>query len=305
MKILVSIIIAAWMALALPLAAQDEWSHLYGLPNSETPVRVKAYGDGVYLLGNTRDAKGFEVGTFTKVDPASGVVIWHRQLDLPSRFNDFAWDENRDNFYLVGHHTFRDPQDGEATESMIWRVDDLGNLQQHLGADLAGEDCFRRIVRHPDPVDPAFPFYVLGERRPEDRPTSHVRIPVVFNFGVSLNLAWHRSYFQASGEAIQTTEAVVSQWNGGLYLLGRENGQQERGALVEITGDGQVVRAALYDRSVNWEDGTEFWGGKFVAAVGNEADDPVAVMGVIDADDLSLTDYLTTPNCTGFSSLDR
>jgi hypothetical protein len=180
-----------------------EWTVLCG-DNSQDPVivnRIHAFNDGVYVAGAKRySISGPQYAVFSKYDINTGSLIWQKVMGDSTYFNDFAYIAEEDAFICVGRtDPFQTPTMHVDNKSVLVKFDDQGNIIATKYYDQVGREGFAHILRHSNPPNPQFPFYVLGTRNPDPGPAyppppSSWDIPVVFNISAALSVNWARLY---------------------------------------------------------------------------------------------------------------
>ncbi|MBL7775175.1 MAG: hypothetical protein JNK89_04185, partial [Saprospiraceae bacterium] len=136
---------------------------IYGDTSDNYPTATKAFGDGFYVSGY-RLLNGVEYGTFMKFDLLTGALLFESQVPTPSRIVDFEYDPAADQFLLVG---WTWPLSTTVNNrSILLKIDDLGNWVKSKFYDQPGREGFTRIIRHPNPQNTAYPYYILGRKNP-------------------------------------------------------------------------------------------------------------------------------------------
>ena len=230
------------------------------------PTAVKAFGDGVYVSGY-RAATNIEYGTFKKYDLFTGALMWERELTVQSRIVDFEYDPANDEFLLVG---WTSPLSASFNnQSLLLKMDDSGNLV--AGSIKAyqqnGREGFTRIVRHPNPSDPAFPYYVLGRKNPTSTPSTN-DVVVLYNVNASCSFNWGVEYAYSSNPTDDEFFLGLFPYQSDLIMTGLVTNND--GALLVIDGaNGSVLNSVRYPQSMDIHDGMEVLGGR-VALVGED-----------------------------------
>ncbi|MTB53820.1 HYR domain-containing protein [Lewinella sp. W8] len=258
------------------------WSKLYGDGQQNLPRRVKAFGDGMYVAGVTTDAAGVQYGTFTKFNPLNGSVVWQFQLDIPSDIQDFTHVPVKDEFILVGATIIPGVSGPVDNQSLIVRVDDNGIVLDQRTYQLAGREGFTRVVRHPNPDDPDFPYFALGGKNPDTNAPSSFDEVVLFNFDAALNTKWWQQYTEINNVEIEALRGLIPLSNGQLWLVGNGSIANE-GAIIRIQSQkGNPVGPAIYHPDgIDWYDGIELPNGE-VALAGERFSSGNAIMMIVD-----------------------
>jgi PKD repeat protein len=257
-------LLLAFLIFSVSLNAQvQDWAKLYGDGESQYPNRIKAYDDGLYVLGETIEM-GQTFGTFTKFDPATGSVIWHFRMNRQSAFRDFAWDPVQDAFILVGRTLPYSNTIDNA--SLAVQVDDNGQALLEREWDFAGREGFWKVVYHPQAVDPSFPFFVLGRKNPETTAPNTYDEAVILNLDLSLTEKWRRTYlagiFGAGGIELEAYRGLVPLNNGNLLILGNGSLANE-GVVIGIDGTsgGPYAPNSLFNAGLYFPDFIDFYDG--------------------------------------------
>ncbi|MBK7407102.1 MAG: HYR domain-containing protein [Saprospirales bacterium] len=186
----------------LACAIPGEWTALCGndSTSAKTVNRIHAFNDGVYVT-SVKGNFGSEVrATFSKYDINDGTLVWQKVMSEPTFFTDFAYIQEEDAFICVGRtDPFQTPSGFENNKSVIVKFDDQGNILASKFYQQEGREGFSQILRHSNPPNPNFPFYILGTKNPDPSPVyppspSYWDDPVVFNIDADLNVNWVRDY---------------------------------------------------------------------------------------------------------------
>ena len=244
-----------------------EWAKLYGDSLDQRPHKVKAFGDGVYVAGETT-WNGSIHGTFSKFDPATGNLLWHFRMNVPSSFSDFEWDAGQDLFIVVGGtQPFSASVDNK---SLAVLVDDTGIAQRVREFDFVGREGFTTIVRHPSPPNPAFPYFVLGGKNPATNFPSSFDEPILLNLDLSLFENWEHEFMGpfVNGAAIEieAVRGLVPLSNGQIMLLGNGSVANEGVVIIVDALTGAPVNSIYYPDFIDFYDGVELPNGEIALA---------------------------------------
>ncbi|WP_020571279.1 HYR domain-containing protein [Neolewinella persica] len=258
---------------AQPAVAQNpqpavEWAKLYGDSLDQRPHKIKAFGDGVYVAGETTDM-GQTYGTFSKFDPNTGSLIWHFRLDRASSFADFEWDPIRDLFIVVGKTLPFSSSFDNASLAVL--VDDAGIGQRLREFNFVGREELTTIVRHPSAPDPSFPYYVLGGKNPGTNNPSSFDEPILLNLNISLVEKWEHEFMgpflNGSAIEIEGTRGLVPLSSGEILILGNGSVANE-GVVIVVDGlTGVPTLPLYYPDFIDFYDGVELPNGE-IALVG-------------------------------------
>lgn len=180
-----------------------EWTSLCGNDSAYSKLvnSIQAYNDGVYVAGFREVQNGDRYAIFSKYNITDGSLIWQKEMGIPSVFSDFAYIPSEDAFICVGRTDPIQAANGTAlnNKSILAKFDDQGNMVASKVYDQIGKEEFTHILRHTNPPNPGFPFYVLGSRNPDPgpmfpQPPSQWDMTVIFNIDANLNVNWVRRY---------------------------------------------------------------------------------------------------------------
>lgn len=264
------------------MAAQSpmpvDWTKIYGDSLNQRPQRIKAYGDGIYVAGETEVA-GQVFGTFTKFDPATGTIVWQKRVKNESSFSDFAYDPQTDEFIVVGGSRLTGST--PDNNSLIYKFDDNGNILLTRVYDFLGREGFTRIIRHPNPADVNFPYYLLGGKNPASNFPSSFDETVLLNLDHNLNDNWEREYREVSGVEIEAVRGLVPLANGNMLILGNGSIANE-GVVLEIQGsDGAILQSLYYPDFIDFYDAVELPNGE-IALAGQRFQSGQAILLIVD-----------------------
>ena len=225
-----------------------------GLPNY--PIRIKPFGGFTYLTG-TRDVSGNVYATLTKLDNAN-TVVWQYQFDMPSVIRDFVPTDDGA-FLLVGNTM----PFGAGTRSILARINDIGTnaaLGFIRSYDNNGREALTRIVKHPNALDTAYAYYMLGfENAGGTNDDVHLH-----NLNDQGNIQWSVEYDYGTDD--QYFAGLLATQDGHLVLSGSAiaNGNR-RGILAKMNGnDGSVITATESSVDIEYHDGLEMNNGDLV-----------------------------------------
>ncbi|MBK8921086.1 MAG: hypothetical protein IPM81_06185 [Saprospirales bacterium] len=236
---------------------------VYGDGADNRPTATKAFGDGIYVSGY-RVVGGVEYGTFSKFDLNTGALVFERELTTPSRLVDFEYDPNADEFLLVG---WTWPLSTTVNNrSVLLKIDDSGNWVFSKYYDQDGREGFNRIVRHPSPLNPAYPYYILGRKNPASAAPSSNDVVVLYNVGASGTRNWSVEYAYSSNPTDDEFSLGLFPYGGDLIMTGLITNND--GALLVIDGaNGSVLNSVRYPQSMDIHDGIPLWS-NLIALVG-------------------------------------
>jgi alpha-tubulin suppressor-like RCC1 family protein len=217
----------------------DGFNCAYGDDQVNIPRRVKWRNGNVYLAAgnsaasNPNDTKP----TFSKYD-LNGNNLWGLELDFEGRISDFEQTDDGA-FLLVGRTGFGDFNN----QSFISKIDDNGNLLWTKKLSNPGRENIVRIIRHPNPVDPDYPYYLSGVQNSSNNATA-VDIALIYNIDQDGNINWKRAM---NGETDnQYVQDILPLGNGDFIMLGtiwNGNLNINESYFVELDGNGNFINA--------------------------------------------------------------
>lgn len=270
----------------LPCPFPGDFEKIYGDTAYSVPTRVKAFSDGVYVAGQTR-ISGQTYATFSKFDINNGTLIFDFRLDFPSTITDFEYEPSTDELILVGYtEPFQVAGIPQNNESIIFKINDNGVIQSVKRMQQTGREFFQKIIRHPFPKDPAFPYYILGTRNTPASPSppSSVDVVVVFNADQNLNFKpgcpWQYDYNIDD----EFHRGLIALANGDLILLGNDS-PDGYGIMVRINGlNGNIIAGSKRTNLIiDIYDGVELPSGQ-IAIAGSNFGNNEAFIALLTAD---------------------
>lgn len=259
------------------------WNKIYGDSLANRPNKVKAFGDGVYVVGSLSQ-NNTVYATLSKFDITNGNLIWHFQHDVPSVFYDVEYSPLSQEVIVVGA-TEAIPLGGAAfdNKSLIMRRRASDGSLPTAGLkeyDHPGREFFEVIKRHPTPQDPNFPFYVLGRANPASNAPSGFDQVIAYNFNRNLSARWNKRYEENSGIEIEGYRGIVPLSDGHLLLLGNGSIANE-GAVIKVDGEkGDWLDAWYHPDGIDWYDGVQLPSGIVILSGTRFSSDQAIVMAV-------------------------
>lgn len=241
-----------WLSIGLfsssLLTAQE--AYLLGDENNNQFSEIKHLQNDVYATGNITDNVGNTFGTFSKIDPATGMVIWTAQLDVPSSLHDFIIADEV--FIAVGRtEPILNPDGGWLdNQSLVCKISMTGAILQTRIYDVdsdGGREGFSKIVYNNAPLDANYPFYIAGHVDADGFTMPNaIDDLVVMSIDFNLNPFVTRRYFGAAGNNTDDEWARVfialNDGTGQMVLMGDEgNNNTVRAVAFYINNDGSVV----------------------------------------------------------------
>lgn len=258
------------------------FSKLYGDDTQNTPTKIKAFPDhnGLYVAG-TSTIDGEKFATFSKFNQYTGDLEWDFKLSESSIFHDFEFVPETKEFLLVGAtEPFQVDGVAQDNESLLVKVDDNGQLIFGRKYQQTGREHFNRILLHPDPRNPEYPYYIVGTINPEALPPFYPQPPsstdrvIVWNINKEGIPAWQHQYdyggtavpddeFHRGLFAVNFLDGGVA-GNGDIIITGNDSPTND-GIMVEIHGaTGDVIQAIKLPTGFDIYDGVEVIGGATV-----------------------------------------
>jgi len=119
-------------------------------------TRIHQVGNFLYAAGY-RGTGANRFAIFSQYD-LSGTLNWTTQLNAASSFTDFVEvDATGNDFLLVGRtEPVNIGGNWQDNESLLCRIDKIGNLVWSRNYLQTGREAFTRIVRMPNPTNPQF-----------------------------------------------------------------------------------------------------------------------------------------------------
>ncbi len=238
------------------------FAKVYGDTARNAPTKIKAFPnhDGIMVAGTRIDA-GVKFATFSKFDRFTGELLWDFQLNEGSIIHDFEFVEETREFLLIGAtEPFQIDGAAQDNESILMKVDDSGQLVFGRKYQQLGREHFNRIIRHPDPYDPQFPYYIVGTINPAANPPFYPEPPSATDRVIGLNISadgmvnW-ANYYDYDGTNVPDDEFHRGLFpidvfdggipnNGDIVITGNDSPTND-GIVVEINGQTGVVDTAF------------------------------------------------------------
>nr|MBP6695097.1 PKD domain-containing protein [Saprospiraceae bacterium] len=244
------------------------WSYLlaqptfkYGNSNANYPSLIKNDANNVYILGQ-EDKNGTSYGTITKLDANSGNIIWQKELDFPSQINDMVFIPpqgplGKTSLYIVGHTL---PFDINNASFMVQINGETNAIECSNIFNQTGRESFRKIIRHSNPSNPNFPYYILGSKGIQGGSVTQDKV-VLINLrsfcsgGTNVNFVKEFSFF-ANPLDREFSRGLTALSDGSILLMGNET-NNGFGMAVKLTGAGNFVNGVTFSADMEVMDAVE------------------------------------------------
>jgi len=275
--------------------------NIYGNLLDDVPYRIKSYNGFTYLAATTAINGTTTVATFSKFD-TNNMLIWEYQFNVKSRIADFTMTDNGD-FLLVGQL----PISTSNYRSLLAKVDDNGNLLFTKVYENNAREGFNRIIKHPFPVDPSFPFYIAGHENVSNNPSyddnSHLH-----NIDANGNVKWSVEY--KYGQDTQIFRSMTPMANGNLLMAGNSvfNPASYLAVLVKVDGlNGSILHESESNVKVVYQGCTELSDGSIVVSgIFDDNNTYNAMLSLLDSNLNHLHSIrVSNGDIRSFSTLDR
>lgn len=274
-KIFILLVLGVTVWVKLPAQINPVlFDKIYGNAEENRPTVIKAFNDGIYVAGS-RFIAGAEYATFTKFDLTTGALCWEKWFELQTHINDFDYEPTQDELFIVGSTTPFASNFNNA--SFLARISGNGNLMDFQRYQQDGRERFERIVRHPNPINPNAPFYVLGIKNPPTpTPPTGFEEVVLFNVDKQTGgLVWGQQYSLTPPEN-EFSRGLIPYGNN-LILFG--NDISNNGVLIQVDGlNGMVINGFTYPHVLDIYDGLELVNGALLITGENFAAHEAFVM---------------------------
>jgi PKD repeat protein len=249
-----------------PLSAQPlEFQRLFGNNLDNRFNKVLRLGEDYYALGADEPTEGATPhATLTKLN-GQGQIQWTIRLGVPSVWNDIiATDEG--NLMLVGGTM---PFDLGAN-SILGVATPAGNFLWVNFYNFSNREILSKVVRHPNPANPDFPYYVLGiVQQPNGNSNDDIHM---LNIDAEGTVNWRRKFGTNPDEEFFRDMEILS--NGNLLLVGHTG---TSAVSVQVDVNGSVVSGNTYSSGMRIYDAVERPGSAFYFAGTSTAASPAQI----------------------------
>lgn len=219
---------------------------IYGDTSHNFASGIKAFGDGIYVSSKKR-VNNLDFGVMTKFNRITGMLMWEKHFDIGSDeyflgpINDFEYDSDDDALLVVGNKISGTVFSLNDYDSYLLKIDcSSGNIIFYNQYPFTGRTTFKKIIRHPNPVNPSYPYYIVGTKNP-GLPSTMDRIFILntdkdgaINFGREFNSSTSPPPFDD-----EFGRGLMPLKNGNLLLLGNDvpNGD---GVILQVLGSNSI-----------------------------------------------------------------
>jgi len=254
-------------------------------------------GSNVYFCTYVTNNMNEEVAAFSKLDLA-GNIVWSFEMNEPSRFNDFIETDNGD-FIVVGR-----THPNVNNKAIILQIDSNGTLIHQIEYDTPGRNFFTQILRHANPLNVGFEYYVSGSRNPISNNPSLTDETVLVNLDADLSTNWINIYTSVTDTQ---TDAMLATADGNLILNG-DSGTDYFGLVTEINGmDGSVILSRRTANNNDFNEMIQLANGNYLAIGAVRQSDITtfyALVSVLDPDlNLLSADYFALEELSAFRDI--
>lgn len=291
-----------FVATSIQLKSQSGVS--YGNPSSnEEGYIIKADNSYVYTISASY-LNGTEFPIITKFNKTTYAILWQKRLTFSIRINDAVFignDNIPSQMYLVGHSL---PEDIN-NNSILLKLDlSSGAIICSQTYNHYGSERFSKIIRHDNPLNTAFPYYILGIHTVNGNPNSAIGKVVLWNISANCETAsfvnFTREYNLANDDEFHRGLVAL---NDKTILLTGNRVTDGFGMVVNVDGNGNVIRSRVLSVDMEVEDGVQLNNGNFIF-VGEEfiPGNRRAIVFMTDKDFNFLTGF-RTPNIDKFDDI--
>lgn len=263
------VLLLAFLSFAATSFSQSvEFQRLFGNSLDNRFNKVLRVDGDYYALGTDEISEGATPhATLTKLNN-QGQIQWTIRLGIPSVWNDIALTDEG-NLLLVGGTM---PYD-ITSNSLMGVVTPAGSFLWVNTYNLSSRETLTRVLRHPNPADPAFPYYVLGVFQQLNATTNDdVHL---MNIDANGGLNWRKIYGTTADEEFFRDLEVLS--NGNMLLLGHAT---NTAVAVQVNTSGTVVSGNSFSNGMRINDAAERQGGGFYLAGSSSAASPAHISRV-------------------------
>jgi len=271
---------------------------LLGDSLSNIPVKVIPVGfNKMQVLANTEE-NGQNYGVLLQYDLSSGIVDWFHKSDPGMIYNDVAYHPGVRTSYIVGF-TSTDPN--LDNESMITTVDKFnGYCIDVVTYAQTGREFFKKIEYVPTSNGVDDELYIVASKNPA-LPADDKDLLYLMNIKTNLVQNWYEEVNHTPWRDDEMFRGIIPRPNNdGVMIVGNDS-NNNRGAWVEIDGNGGYINDRILDDRIDLYDGHIF-NNLDKLLVGEEFNVRQAIITLWDQNDVMI-DGLIFPSLKSFEEL--
>jgi PKD repeat protein len=240
------VLLLAFLSFALSsFSQQAEFQRIFGNDLDNRFNKVVREGGFFYALGTDEPNEGVTPhATLTKLN-SQGQIQWTIRMGVPSVWNDIVVTDEG-NLLLVGGTM---PYD-LSSHSLMGLATPAGNMLWVNTYNLSSRETLSKVVRHPNPDNPDFPYYVLGAFQ-QLNATTNDDVHLI-NIDANGGFNWRKVFGTSSDEEFFRDLEVLA--NGNLLIVGHQN---NTAVSLVVNKQGSVVTGNSYNSSMRIYDAVE------------------------------------------------
>ena len=228
-----------------PLPVAIEFQRLFGNDLDNRFNKVIRVGDDYYVLGTDEPTEGVTPhATLSRLN-FQGQVQWTIRLGIPSTWNDII-ETDEGNLLLVGGTA---PYDANAN-SLMGLATPSGSFLWVKYYNFSDREALTKVIRHPNPQNPDFPYYVVGVTQQQNASTNDDINLLNINADGAFN--WRKLIGNNADEEFFRDLEILS--NGNLFLVGHAG---SAAVSVQIDAAGTIVSGQSYSTGMRIYDAVE------------------------------------------------
>lgn len=212
-------------------------------------TKYRRYDKGYAIVSNSKRKAGWQA-TLTVLD-RKFQPKWSKTINELVSLYDFVVTDQGD-FLLVGQAARNERgQRFINSKSVLLKISADGALVWHRQYDLGQRESFSRIYRHPNPVNPDYPFYIKGAVNSSSYPSSY-DYSLLINLNQEGDFNYYRAYdfTKTNGRKSKDTQFddLVFTDDGNILLSGSTNWRYTHSFLATIDATtGAPIRAKQWN----------------------------------------------------------
>ncbi|MCB9283617.1 MAG: HYR domain-containing protein [Lewinellaceae bacterium] len=222
-----------------------EFQRLFGDDLDNRFNKVIRVGDDYYVLGSDEPTEGITPhATLSRLN-FQGQVQWTIRLGIPSTWNDII-ETDEGNLLLVGGTA---PYDANSN-SLMGLATPSGSFLWVKYYNFSDREALTKVIRHPNPQNPDFPYYVVGVTQQQNSSTNDdINL---FNINADGAFNWRKLIGNNADEEFYRDLEILS--NGNLFLVGHAGSSA---VSVQIDNTGSIVSGHSYSTGMRIYDAVE------------------------------------------------